>query len=178
MFMVFMMITCETNFSIFLVSMVYHILRNYYAVVPKKICTLDILHLKQDFTQNFKSQHLSSIHIISCCSIWNATHFMALTAVAHATTAHLLLSNALGQQHWLLRWWESSHRFVGVEDDSQYIRRLNLGDVMRCVSGTNVYIRKNIYNIYIYLFIYAYRCVYTWLSLKCLEVGQVLFGGN
>jgi len=126
------LLVAKHNFLIFIVAIVYHILKNYNAAVPRKICTLDILHLKQDSTQNFKSQHRSSIHIISCCSIWHAHHF-SLCAVAHATTAHLLLSKALGQQHWLLRWWESSHRLVGVEGDSQDIGRFNLGDVMGCV---------------------------------------------
>ena len=107
-------------------------LKSYNAAVPKKIALLTFFTSNKISLKTSVSRHLSSIHIF-CFSTWHAPHFMALTAVAHATTADLLLSKALGQQHWLLRWWESSHRFVGVEGDSQYISRFNLGDVMGCV---------------------------------------------
>lgn len=136
---------CDTSCceKLFLVSSIYLILKSYNAAVPRKICTLDILHFKQDFAQNFKSQHLSSIHIISFSTVI-ATLLMTLTAVAHATTAHLLLSKALGQHNRLLWWWESSHRFVRIERDSQHISRLNLGDVIGCVWLWNLYVATNV----------------------------------
>ena len=149
---------CET---LFLVSIIYLILKSYNAAVPRKICTLDILHFKQDVAQNLKSQNLSSIHILSFSTV-SATRFMTLTAVAHATTAHLLLSKALGQHNRLLWWWESSHRFVRVEGDCQDISLLDLGDVMGCVSGCEICMlqlmckrEKKL----LYIYIYLYLCV-------------------